>query len=47
MATIIAIHMNRKPMADTNQVCPCIRIHIMDIVQPPAIGMPPCIEWTK
>ena len=39
MATIIASHMKRKIRADANQVWPCIRIHIIDIVQPPGISI--------
>ena len=39
MATIIASHMSRKLVADANQVWPGIRIHIMDIVQPPGISI--------
>ena len=39
IATIIATHMSRKTVADPIQVWPCIRIHIMDIVQPPGISI--------
>ncbi len=39
MATNIASHMSRKLMADANQVWPRIRIHIVDIVQPPGISI--------
>ena len=37
IVTIMASHMSRKLIADANQVWPCIRIHIMDILQPPGI----------
>src|ERR1043166_3607106 len=47
MATIIASHMNRKPAADANQVWPGIRIHIMDIVQPPGISISQHIDRQK
>ena len=46
-ATIIASHMNRKLAADANQVWPGIRIHIMDIVQPPGISISQHIERQK
>jgi len=39
MATIIASHMNKKLMTDANQVWPGIRVHIVDIVQPPGISI--------
>ena len=47
IATIIASHMSRKAVAESIQVWPCIRIHIMDIVQPPGISISPHIEWEK
>ena len=47
MATIMASHMSRKMKAEVNQVWPGIRIHIMDIVQPPGIPIPPDIERQK
>jgi len=47
IATIIASHMNRKLRADANQVWPCIRIHIIDIVQPPGISISQHIERQK
>ena len=47
MATIIASHMNRKPAADGNQVWPGIRIHIIDIVQPPGISISQHIDRQK
>jgi hypothetical protein len=47
MATIIASHMSRKLVADAAQVWPRIRIHIMDIVQPPGISISEHIERQK
>ena len=47
MATIIASHINKKLIADANQVWPGIRIHIMDIVQPPGISISQQIERQK
>jgi hypothetical protein len=44
MATIITIHINMNDAAAPNQVCPGMRIHAMDIVQPPGICMPPRIS---
>lgn len=44
MATIMASHMSMNIVADAVQVCPGIRIHIMDIVQPPGMSIPPPIE---
>ena len=34
-------YMPRKDAAAPDHVCPGIRIHAIDIVQPPGIGMPP------
>ena len=39
--------MNKKLMADANQVWPGIRIHIIDIVQPPGISISQHIEQQK
>ena len=39
--------MRRKIVAEANQVWPGIRIHIIDIVQPPGIPIPPDIERQK
>jgi hypothetical protein len=39
IATIIPTHMPRNEGAAPNHVCPVIRIHATDIVQPP--GIPP------
>jgi hypothetical protein len=47
MATIIVSHMSRKLVADADQVCPGIRVHIMDIVQPPGISFSQHIERQK
>ena len=40
IATIITIHIARNDAAAPGQVCPGIRIHAIDMVQPPGIGMP-------
>jgi hypothetical protein len=40
IATIITTHMQTKDAAAPGHVCPGIRIHIIDIVQPPGIGIP-------
>ena len=47
MATIIASHMSRKLITDPNQVWPRIRIHIIDIAQPPGISISQHIERLK
>lgn len=47
IATIMASHMSRKLIAEANQVWPGIRIHIMDMVQPPGIFMSQHIERQK
>ena len=47
VATIIASHIRRKLAADAAQVWPGIRIHIMDIVQPPGISISQHIERQK
>src|SRR5579884_4011169 len=39
IATIMTSHMPRNDAAAPNHVCPGIRIHAIDIVQPPGIGM--------
>jgi hypothetical protein len=44
IATIITVHMPAKDAAAAGHVWPGIRIHIIDIVQPPGIGIPPAIE---
>src|SRR5262245_32094341 len=40
IATIITVHIARNCSAPANQVSPGLRIHTIDIVQPPGIGMP-------
>jgi hypothetical protein len=47
IATIIVCHMSRKAVAEPIQVWPGIRIHIMDIVQPPGISTSQHIERQK
>jgi len=47
MATIIASHINWKLTADPNHVWPRIRVHIIDIVQPPGIWISQHIERQK
>ena len=44
IATIIAIHMPRNDAAAPAHVCPGIRIHAIDIVQPPGMGIPPIAD---
>src|SRR5688572_23953114 len=44
IATIIAIHMPRNDAAAPGHVCPGIRIHAIDIVQPPGIGISPIAD---
>jgi hypothetical protein len=41
IATIIRTHIPRNEAAAPGQLCPGIRIHAIDIVQPPGIGIPP------
>src|SRR5712672_2768294 len=41
IATIITTHMPRNDAAAPDHVCPGIRIHAIDIVQPPGIGISP------
>src|SRR5262249_1619428 len=41
IATIITTHMPRNDAAAPGHVCPGIRIHAIDIVQPPGIGISP------
>lgn len=47
MATIMPTHVARKIAADAPQLCPGIRIHIIDIVHPPGIRIPRDIEAQK
>ena len=44
IATIIALHMPRNDAAAPAHVCPGIRIHAIDIVQPPGMGIPPIAD---
>src|SRR5262245_3721759 len=44
MATIITVHMPRNETAADSHVWPGIRIHVIDIVQPPGIGIPPIAD---
>ncbi|MGB9428856.1 MAG: hypothetical protein WCC11_03105 [Gammaproteobacteria bacterium] len=44
IATIITTHIPRNDAAAPDQVCPGIRIHAMDSVQPPGIGIPPIAD---
>ncbi|GAA0719488.1 hypothetical protein GCM10009105_28010 [Dokdonella soli] len=41
IATIITNHMPRNDAAALDHVCPGIRIHVIDIAQPPGIGIAP------
>src|SRR4029434_1634402 len=44
IATIITTHMPRNDAAAPGHVCPGIRIHAIDIVQPPGIGISPIVD---
>src|ERR1700681_487002 len=44
IATIITTHMPRNDAAGPGHVCPGIRIHAIDIVQPPGIGISPIAD---
>src|SRR5688572_4086600 len=44
IATIITTHMPRNDAASPGHVCPGIRIHAIDIVQPPGIGISPIAD---
>ena len=44
IATIITTHMPRNDAAAPGHVCPGVRIHTIDIVQPPGIGIPPIAD---
>src|SRR5437773_9722806 len=44
IATIITAHMPRNDAAAPGHVCPGIRIHAIDIVQPPGIGISPIAD---
>jgi hypothetical protein len=47
MAIIIATHMATNMVLAAAQVWPGMRIHIIDIVQPPGMDMPPPMVRTK
>src|SRR5215208_693184 len=40
-------HMPRNDAAAPSHVCPGIRIHTIDIVQPPGIGTPPIADMDR
>src|SRR5919198_5960138 len=44
IATIITTHIPRNDAAAPGHVCPGIRIHAIDIVQPPGIGIAPIAD---
>jgi hypothetical protein len=44
IATIITTHMPMNDAAAPGHVCPHIRIHAIDIVQPPGIGISPVAD---
>src|SRR5206468_9125301 len=44
IAAIITTHMTRNDAAVPGHVCPGIRIHAIDIVQPPGIGISPIAD---
>jgi hypothetical protein len=44
IAAIITIHMPRNDAAAPGHVCPGIRIHTIDMVQPPGIATPPTAD---
>src|SRR5258708_6249734 len=44
IATIITAHIPRNDAAAPGHVCPGIRIHAIDIVQPPGIDIPPIAD---
>ena len=43
----MANHISRDIRAEASQELPGMRIHIMDIVHPPGMSMPPDIEQQK
>ena len=47
MATIMAAHMAVNMIAVPRRDWPGICIHIMDMVQPPGMFMPPAMEWVQ
>src|SRR5277367_5827101 len=44
IATIITSHMPRNDAAALGQACPGVRIHAIDILQPPGIGISPIAD---
>jgi hypothetical protein len=44
IAIIITTHMPTNDVAAPGHVCPGIRIHAIDIVQPPGIGISPIAD---
>src|SRR5712672_2276915 len=44
IATIITTHMPRNDAAAPGHVCPGIRIHAIDIIQPPGMGISPIAD---
>src|SRR5262250_1223943 len=44
IATIITVHMPRNAAAAPGQLCPGMRIHAIDIVQPPGIDIPAAMD---
>jgi hypothetical protein len=44
IATIMTTHMPRNDAAAPDHVCPGIRVHAIDIVQPPGIGISPIAD---
>ena len=47
IATIITTHMPRNDAAAPGHVCPALRIHAIDIVQPPGIGISPIADMDR
>jgi hypothetical protein len=47
IATIITTHMPRNDAVAPSQVCPGIRIHVIDIVQPPGMDIAPIVAMDK
>jgi hypothetical protein len=44
IATIIRTHIATNETAEPHQVCPGMRIHVMDIDQPPGIDISPIAD---
>src|ERR1700681_4514583 len=44
MAAIITNHIPRNEETASNQLCPCILIQVIDMIQPPGMAMPPDME---